>query len=307
MPSFTWDPIANRYKNLQTEKPTLPQMATLHFGTWNIYDFDKESTGPEYKEWSVRKPLIAKTINDSGLDVVAIQEASIRSSSTRGRELWTELRTRYSASDWQYLGKDAGIGLDDTRCSSAILWRGTKYADTGVRGESTPPNSKHTYQRLTWIKLRHIQTNIECICASSHWTFVPGSWCVTHGNEESQLLNTVRQSNGGIQAILGVDTNDWVGSANGAGIAAFEGNGYKKLISAYPAAKGQNIPSWNDFKKAAPWSKSGQAHNDWIDQIFVSGNTRIMDGGLHDHVLPLTSGVYSDHGMMYATIELKRQ
>ena len=78
MPSFTWDPIANRYKNLQTEKPTLPQMATLHFGTWNIYDFDKESTGPEYKEWSVRKPLIAKTINDSGLDVVAIQEASIR-------------------------------------------------------------------------------------------------------------------------------------------------------------------------------------------------------------------------------------
>lgn len=272
-----------------------PPVTVLRMGQWNIrYAADS----PPERPWASRKPLLAQTVVDSGVDVLTVQEASwVGMANDQAADLAAAIQARAgTGADWVSLNAGVVASSGFSILVNRALWEPT--------GESGRWRSRPLIGDAMWVMLRNRATGARVIVASDHWH--PGDPAVRLREAKTAhavLLDVHRRT--GATAILGADTNDY-GATYGQDIAAMNGGGaFRDLKTAYPAVSRSEWPTWHDWIANPPWPQEGQSLGEWLDTIFVTADATVTAGGIYDTALPLTTALASDHHFLTATITIR--
>ena len=273
--------------------PPVDMPDILRFAQYNILYAGYPAGGNPERAWSARKPYFADAVLAAGVSVVSLQELDYPGLvNDQAVELQVALNARPGSSG-QWVVKSFL-----SRCG--IAYDGAVWSWSGIGGRGT---SAWAEREPVWLMLTHRVTGVRTIVVADHWHYADPAIRRQNAEDSRRLCIDLHQRYG-MTVTLGCDTNDY-GSGWGGDINAFcVGDHFARLEAAFPAATGQNLPSWNDFRSGPPWSSDGQQYNEWIDQVFVPAGTPILAGGMWEHTTPFATPLPSDHQMMWADIVL---
>ena len=272
------------------EAPEAPE-ATFTFGTWNLYYDYVDMYAPV--PWSWRHWHVAETIVEAGVQVFSTQETS----ANQVADLLRDLRSIDPAADWQ--------AAQAPQNDPAIFYQGAVFSRDGASGLGAQLQPHAMY----WTQLTHKASGVKFIAGSAHWHGADPSMCLKQAGSDTRAATKVMQLLHS-PAIIGMDTNDYDYDGRGdlrEAINLFKGNSFKDLREAYPEATGRDWPTWHNWKAQPPWTASGQAKNEWIDEIFTSSGMTVTAGGIYAHTLPIETYLYSDHHLLTATVTVTNE